>query len=227
MKKATLLAILSVMGLLAQSAWATIDFTVTNPSQNVSAGSGTFTETLQLSVTQSSSPANVASYDAIFEALQSQNGGIANGQFQVTNATPPPSEPNWQDVNPGGFPDSLTLVGSDHAGFVQSSDEGFSNSNTTQNVSTPLTNFQLATYTFSYSGLTAGQTYNFQTTLQSTSASKFSDVHDASGSTFNADSRAMFSITVPVPEPATWSLFGLGTLGSLGLNFLRARRKSS
>jgi hypothetical protein len=29
-----------------------------------------------------------------------------------------------------------------------------------------------------------------------------------------------------VPEPATWSLFGLGAIGTFGLNLLRARRAS-
>ena len=229
MKKATILAILSVMGLLSQSAWATIDFTVTNPSQNVSAGSGTFTETLQLTVTQSSNPSNVQGYDAVFEALQSQNGGIASGQFNITGATAPSigAPSGWIRIASGT--DALTLIGSDHSGFVQTAqDEGFAGDNSApQTATTPFTNLQLATYTFSYSGLTAGQTYNFQTTLQSTSPNKFTDVTN-SIATFPADSRALFSITVPgaIPEPATWSLFGLGALSTFGLNLLRVRRKS-
>jgi len=229
MKKVTLLAILTVMGLLAQSAWATIDFTVTNPSQNVSAGSGTFTETLQLSIT-TSTPASAQGYDAIFEALQSQNGGIASGQFNITGATAPSigAPSGWIRIASGT--DALTLIGSDHSGFVQTAqDEGFAGDNSVgQTANTPLTNLQLATYTFSYSGLLAGQTYNFQTTLQSTSPNKFSDVTNTT-STFPADSRALFSITVPgaIPEPATWSLFGLGALSTFGLNLLRVRRKSS
>jgi PEP-CTERM motif len=230
MKKATLLAILTVMGLLAQSAFATITFTAQQPSQNVSPGSGTFTVSFSLDVTQSSNPAYVQGYDMVFEALASQNGGISNGQFNVTGASAPGSgtTSGWIRIASGS--DALTAVGSDHSGFVQTAqDEGFAGDNSVaQTVNTPISGLQLATYTFSYSGLSAGQTYNFQTTLQSTSANKFSDVtNNVSPFAYAADSRALFSITVPgaIPEPATWSLFGLGALGTFALNLLRARRK--
>ena len=51
MKKASLLVVVSLAGLLVQSALATINFSVTTPQQ-FAAASGTFTVTLTLDVTQ-------------------------------------------------------------------------------------------------------------------------------------------------------------------------------
>jgi hypothetical protein len=80
--------------------------------------------------------------------------------------------------------------------------------------------YKVATISFSLSGAPAG-TY----TLQSTTASpKTSEATE--GGTFNDFNfaQSQYTITV-VPEPATLSLLGLGSLGSVGLTMLRARRR--
>jgi hypothetical protein len=245
MKRTALLIIISATAFLRQYAQATISFTATPSSPLISAGSGSFTVSLSLNVSQSSSPAYVQGYDLVFEALQSQNGGISNGQFNVTDATAASSGPASGWIRIASGTDHLTTVGSDHSGYVQTAqDEGFAGDNSAgQTAATPLTNFQLATYTFSYSGLTAGSIYNFGTTIQSTSSSKYSDVaNDTSPYVYPADASANFSVVVTpnlcdqlctvgrssltaVPEPATWLLFGLGTLAPFGLNLLRVRQK--
>ena len=80
--------------------------------------------------------------------------------------------------------------------------------------------FQVATLNFSVSGLTPG-VYHLETTHLSPLVSVGSDT--SFGTT--AFPQAVYTITV-VPEPATWSLLGLGGIGSFGLTWLRARRRS-
>jgi len=82
--------------------------------------------------------------------------------------------------------------------------------------------YKVASISFSLTGAPAG-TYILQST---TLSPKLSESTEHVGSTFTdfALTQAQYTITV-VPEPATLSLLGLGSLGSVGLTMLRARRR--
>ena len=82
------------------------------------------------------------------------------------------------------------------------------------------TPYKVSNLTFSLSGLAPG-TYHLYTTTLSPKASEAT----YPGFVDNPITQAVYTFTV-VPEPATWSLFGLGGVGSLGLTWLRARRRS-
>jgi hypothetical protein len=83
--------------------------------------------------------------------------------------------------------------------------------------------FQVATLNFSVSGLAAG-TYHLATTHLAGLTSEATNNNTDPSQRDSLLPQAIYTITV-VPEPATLSLLGLGSLGSFGLTMLRARRR--
>jgi PEP-CTERM motif len=87
----------------------------------------------------------------------------------------------------------------------------------------PNLTYFVATLTFSISPSAAPGVYTITTTTVSPHVSEATN-HTAAGPFMDMNLSPMtYTITV-VPEPATWSLIGLGALGVVGLNLLRARK---
>ena len=201
-----ILTAVAALGLLAQSAFAQYTFSVSPMTQGFSGG--TFTVTISL---QDTGPANAAAFD-LYIATAAANSGL----FSITGVV---GQGVWTSSgpNPALFPDALSTPGS--AGFVRNNvDLGFS-ATSTQNA--PFTE-AVEIINFSY---TAGPgTYVFSTTTTANAGAFYSDVSNSNGDVVEA-APGTFTITM-VPEPATWSLLGLGGLATVGLNVLRRRRAS-
>jgi PEP-CTERM motif len=222
----TLLIALAAALCVAQSALAapTITVTASPSSQGPVAIGDTFNVTFSLTVTPDSTtgkPANFAGFD-LYIATAAANSGF----FSIVNTTSPifsgsgPSEPV------GGDP---IATADSNPSFVRNGvDQGWT-SNGSQDVNTPFSNLAFATVTFRVNAGTPAATYTLLSTSQSQDNVFFSDMTDNAGTAsanYPFQNSASFQVTVAaVPEPAVWSLMGLGGLGAFGLNVLRRRSR--
>jgi hypothetical protein len=133
----------------------------------------------------------------------------------------------WDNpTQPVGSPVAITSTGAD------ANDLGSTPSGPQTGLVAPQTNAFVTTLTLQVAANTPAGTYMISLGAAGTNAvpgAPSSVGDDAFDPSFPIPLSAAntYTITIaPVPEPATWSLMGFGALSSMGLTFLRARRRS-
>lgn len=232
--KKTILILTAVASLFAYQAFGQATISVTGVNSTIQAGSGS-TVTLQLSlvINGTNTIGNVESVNMLLRTFAGGGGLNGGGLFSITNITP---------TSPFTLTNGTAPSNSDQIAFGTTGDAA--NSGTTVNTpsrdtgsnapaassptvaSSGLTTIPFETITFkSLSALTPGTFFNFSVTAGGNPDAQGSWIDNSSNAVFNINGTPTFRITV-VPEPATWSLLGLGGLGTLGLTVLRARRRA-
>ncbi len=135
------------------------------------------------------------------------------------------------DPTDNGFPKAFTDSSGARPGYLTDTDTVINPQTGTQDqgdlgATSPATaagTYKVGTITFSLSNAPAG-TYVLYTTTLSPKGSEVNEGAPDFTSHFAPAADYTITITSAVPEPATWSLLGLGGLGSVGMMMLRRRR---
>ncbi len=224
MKKTLLLSVVCLMAVTGMTFAQTASFAFNDNSGAATSGTYLPTDIISLDVFVTADFA--ASGYSLWLQAPTLNG--FNTKISITGET----YFTFLNQTDDGFPKSFTSSSGASSGFLSDTDTVINpQSGTIDQGDLGATGFrvagtyQVANLQFSLAGAPLG-TYTLFTTTISPKGSEVS--RDASGgfATVFAPTAAYTITIAAVPEPATWSLMGLGGLGALGLTWLRARRQS-
>lgn len=225
--KKSILILITAVGLFAYQAFGQATVSVTGQNLTATPGS-TIGDQLTLTISGTNSIGNVESVNMLLKTFAGSPGLNGSSFFTISNVTP--TSP-FTLTNSNSFPSAFNAAGDSSNSGATVSDPTKDMGSNAPSGSAPsvgasgTTAIPFETVTFSLAANTPAGVYNFSATAGGFTDNQGSFIDNTSNQSFDINSEPKFTITV-VPEPATWSLFGLGALGALGLNLLRVRRKS-
>jgi hypothetical protein len=186
---------------------------------------GTFTFSVDVSLSFTTDGSNPNMLQGLSYWLETETGAATHitltseVYFTITAQTDPGNNKVFNQTAgaDSGFLASHDSVANPNTGTIDTGDLGGTFP------AQPAGTYKVATLNFSVSGLAPG-TWHLETTHLAGLVSEATNNNTNPSLRDTLLPQAIYTITV-VPEPATLSLLGLGSLGSVGLAMLRARRR--
>lgn len=224
--KTLILILTAAVTIVANQAFSQT-ISATGTSGTITPG-GAFTSTISLSITGTNTIGNVESLNMLLGTPSTgANSGVGLFTVYVSGENSPFSLANSSSSssNQSNFNTSGDAANSGNNVSTASLDLGANAppGSAPTVASSGTTTFNVDMLTFTASPSIAPGVYDFFLTSGGHTDSQGSWIDNTSNATFDVNSTPVFTITV-IPEPATWSLFGLGAIGAFGLTLLRARK---